>query len=168
MKKIITLLVLVVSFAATASTHPLKIINNTPYYFDYMMTTTFIGYSGPGYGFPLYRNSNLITLAPYSTVVYDDPTLPGLPFNLFPGTWDYYPVDWNSYTQVTSWQAFARDSNKQEWASCKFNVYKPGPPDISMFSGHFGPAQGGMLSGNGNGISITWVQSGGSVTIVVS
>ncbi len=168
MKKILTIIAVIASITVTASTRQLKIINNTPYYLDYMMTTTPTSAIIPTYGFPLYRQSNLVTQGPYSNVLYNDPSNTGLPFYLLPGTWDYYPANWSSFSVVTGAAAFARNGNNQMWASIKFNIYKPGSPTFSLISGHIGPFQGPMYSASGNGVTITWITSGTNVTIVVS
>ena len=159
---------LALSLVVFASDKPLKIINNTPFRFEYMMTTTYFGATEPIYAFPLYRMSSLLTLAPYSSVVYNDPSNPGLPFYMVPSTWDYFPVSWSSFTTVSGNTAYLYDGEKQIWASVKFNVV-----GASGFSGHIGPFQGSSYSapwpqGQPPQHTLTWIPSGsGSVTIVL-
>jgi hypothetical protein len=164
MKKLLSIIMLAFSISVSASDMPLKVVNNTPYKFQYLMTTTYIGAVEPTYAFPLFRMNDLVTLNPYSTVVYDDPANPGLPFYMLPTSWQYYPTSWSSSTTVSGNTAYYYSRLSQKWASIKFNVL--GTP----FSGHIGPFQGSWYSETDpfSGVTITWIPSGSAVTIVLS
>lgn len=170
MKKLLTLIALVISLTVSASDYSLKVVNNTPYKLDYLMFTTYF-LDTPGTStYPRYGMPALLTLGPYSTDTYDDPFNTGLPFYLVPTTWVYTPAFGVPPSVVNGTTAYIDNGEKQQWASIKFNVYGA----YSFFSGHMGPFQAGLY-GNNFGwnplfpdVSITWIASGGHVTVIVN
>ena len=162
MKKLLALFLLICTASAFASTAPLKIINNTPFYVNYQLITYPIAGAG---NTPQLASTGiyqgLITLAPFATVNYDVPGANGLPFDLLP-SWD---LNTNA-NPVSGGYAYATYGNRQRWGKFKFFISNnPYDYSTSKLGANIGPI-GDAMSGNQGGFNFTWTTTGSGGVIV--
>lgn len=141
MRKIFFIVTMLFYIVALASDQPIKIVNNTNKMVRFQLITRSIDQSGYPFLYSIGPVQDLIELPPNTTIIYNDPNTPGIPFSLI-GSW--YLQTSTSTTVISGTYASVEYATKQKWWKFKFLIVDSESPE-HLCSGNVGPGGDGLI-----------------------
>lgn len=162
MKKILFIVTILFSIVEVASAQSIKIVNSTDKKVYYQLITKSIDESGYPFFYSNYSGGpyqQLIEIQPNSSILYEDPSNPGIPFSTIPS---WFMQTSTSTTTVTGAYASIGYATKQKWWKFKFLI----EDGDQIYSGNVGPGGDGPVwtGPAGSGYTVTW-DGGALITI---